>query len=141
MFHHLRFIEAELEDAKGKLLMHEQEGKLAVEQLREAERKKAEAVRKSMDLEALCQQREKYVTNSWQFCLHKSSSQLDMYTRFYVLWISVTDCSVICFIQRTAATTQAATGDGSGTQKKGTAKQFCSGWERTSLCEYWIYQL
>ena len=71
MFHHLRFIEAELEDAKGKLLMHEQEGKLAVEQLREAERKKgeavrkkAEAVRKSMDLEALCQQREEYMTNS-----------------------------------------------------------------------------
>ena len=30
--------------------MHEQEGKLAVEQLREAERKKTEAVRKSMDL-------------------------------------------------------------------------------------------
>ena len=62
MFHHLRFIEAELEDAKGKLLMHEQESKLAEEQLREKERKKAEAVRKSMDLEALCQQREEYVT-------------------------------------------------------------------------------
>ena len=56
------FIEAELEDAKGRLLMHEQENKLAEEQLREAERKKAEAVRKSMDLEALCQQREEYVT-------------------------------------------------------------------------------
>ena len=56
------FIEAELEDAKGRLLMHEQENKLAEEQLREAERKKAEAVRKSMDLEALCQQREGYVT-------------------------------------------------------------------------------
>ena len=61
MFHHLRFIEAELEDAKERLLIHEQEGKLA-EQLKEAERKKAEAVRKSMDLEALCQQREEYVT-------------------------------------------------------------------------------
>ena len=56
------FIEAELEDAKGRLLMHEQENKLAEEQLREAERKKAEAVRKNMDLEALCQQREEYVT-------------------------------------------------------------------------------
>ena len=64
MFHLLRFIEAELEDAMGKLLMHEQEGKLAVEQLREAEGKKAEAVGKSMNLEALCQQREEYVTNS-----------------------------------------------------------------------------
>ena len=62
LLHPLRFIEAELEDAKGRLLMHEQEGKLAEEQLREAERKKAEAVRKSMDLEALCQQREEYVT-------------------------------------------------------------------------------
>ena len=28
MFHHLRFIEAELEDAKGRLLMHEEEGNL-----------------------------------------------------------------------------------------------------------------
>ena len=28
MFHHLRFIEAELEDAKGRLVMHEQEGNL-----------------------------------------------------------------------------------------------------------------
>ena len=47
-----------------------------------------------------------------------------MYTRFYVLWNSVTDCSVIYFIQRIAATAQAATGDGSGTQKKGTASNF-----------------
>ena len=62
LLHPLRFIEAELEDAKGRLLMHEQENKLAEEQLREAERKKAEAVRKNMDLEALCQQREEYVT-------------------------------------------------------------------------------
>ena len=51
-----------MEDAKGRLLMHEQDSKLAEEQLREAERKKAEAMRKSMDLEALCQQREEYVT-------------------------------------------------------------------------------
>ena len=62
LLHPLRFIEAELEDAKGRLLMHEQEGKQAEKQLKEAERKKAEAVRKSMDLEALCQQREEYVT-------------------------------------------------------------------------------
>ena len=62
MLHPLRFIEAELEDAKGRLLMQEQENKLAEEQLREAERKKAEAVRKSMDLEALCQQREAHMT-------------------------------------------------------------------------------
>ena len=46
LFHSLRFLEAELQDAKERSLSsYEQEGKLAVEQLREAERKKTEAVR------------------------------------------------------------------------------------------------
>ena len=47
LFHPLRFLEAELQDAKERSLpLYEHEGKLAV---RETERKKAEAVRKSMD--------------------------------------------------------------------------------------------
>ena len=46
LFHSLRFLEADLQDAKERYLVREQEGKLAVEQLRETERKKAEAVRK-----------------------------------------------------------------------------------------------
>ena len=38
LFHSLRFLEAELQDAKERSLSsYEQEGKLAVEQLREAE--------------------------------------------------------------------------------------------------------
>ena len=65
LFHPSRLVgllENELEDAKGRLLIHEREGKLAEEQLREAERTKTETLRKNTNLEALCQQKEEYVT-------------------------------------------------------------------------------
>ena len=55
LFHSLRFLEAELQDAKERSLpLYKHEDKLAVEQLREAERKKADEVRRSMDLGVLC---------------------------------------------------------------------------------------
>jgi len=65
LFHTSRLVgllEDELENANWRLLIHEREGKLAEEQLREAERIKAEAMRKSTHLEALCQQKDEYVT-------------------------------------------------------------------------------
>ena len=49
---------------------------------------------------------------------------------------SLADLSVICCVQRTAATTQAAKGDGSGTEEEGIAKQLCSGWLYHDM-NYW----
>ena len=79
-----------------------------------------------MDLEALCQQREEYMTQQ----LTALFTQMLITTRYvhhlYSL-CSITDFSVICCVQRTAATTQAAEGDGSGTEEEGIAKQLCTG--------------
>ena len=82
LFHSLGFLEAELKDAKERYLMDEQEGRLAVEQLRGAKRKKADAVRKSMDLKALCQQREKHVTKSLTVLF---TQLLDMSTFMFIV--------------------------------------------------------
>ena len=48
--------------------MDEQEGKLAVEQLREAERKKSEAVRRVWTWDQVCQQREKHACDQLAGC-------------------------------------------------------------------------
>ena len=57
-----------------------------------------------------------------------------MYTIYIHCVLSITDFSVICCVQRTAATTQAAKGDGSGTEKEGIA--LCSGWLYHDM-NYW----
>ena len=65
LFHPSRLVgllEDELENTKGRPLIYEREGKLAEEQLREVERIKAEVMRKSTHLEALCQQKKECMT-------------------------------------------------------------------------------
>ena len=104
--HYLRFIEAELEDAKGRLLCRSRR----VSYQRNSwgkQRKKAEAVRKSMDLEALCQQRKE---NGWGF-FSRSHSILIIFTQPLIAqhnnWNATLACAIglIKFIMSHALTT------------------------------------